>query len=271
MTGADRPGADGPRDGGPAETGCREELIAAALAGELTAEEAAELDRLRAEDPSVDEELASFGTVLAGLGGVGRWEEQEPSPDLRARVAALTGPALVALPTDRSAETGSADTRSADTRDADTRRADARPARGRRIALAVTAAAACLALGAVGGLALQSLGDRPPEGGPGTLGAVESIAFAGDSALDIDAELVAHTWGTETILRGSGFAVGESYELVLVTATGVRLPSGSFLGSTAELDCALNAAVLRASVASIEITDESGGAVAVAELPVVES
>jgi hypothetical protein len=202
----------------------------------------------------VDEELASFGAVLSGLGGVGRWEEAEPSADLRARVAALAGPAPVAL------------------RDApEERGAPKRPARARRIALGVTAAAACVALGAVGGLALQALGDRPPQGGPGTLGVVEPIAFAEDPALDIDAELVAHTWGTETILRGSGFAVGESYEVVLITATGVRLPSGSFLGSTAELDCAMNAAVLRASVASIEITDESGGAVAVAELPVVES
>ncbi|ROS23254.1 hypothetical protein EDF22_3030 [Rathayibacter sp. PhB127] len=254
--GSGGPGTGGPGSGGPDEGGRREELIAAALAGELSPGEAAELDRLRAEDQSVDEELASFGAVLSGLGGVGRWEEPEPSADLRARVAALAGPAPVALP---------------DARDAEERGAPKRPARGRRIALGVTAAAACVALGAVGGLALQSLGDRPPEGGPGTLGAVEPIAFAEDPALDIDAELVAHTWGTETILRGSGFAVGESYEVVLVTATGVRLPSGSFLGSTAELDCAMNAAVLRASVASIEITDESGGAVAVAELPVVES
>ncbi|NQX15668.1 hypothetical protein [Rathayibacter sp. VKM Ac-2857] len=250
------PGDGGPGDGGPDVGGRREELIAAALAGELSAEEAAELDRLRADDPSVDEELTSFGAVLSGLGGVGRWEEPEPSADLRARVAALAGPALTAVPSAQGEEV---------------RHASARPARGRRIALAVTAAAACVALGAFGGLALQALGDRPPAGGPGTLGAVEPIAFAEDSALEIDAELVAHTWGTETILRGSGFAVGESYEVVLVTETGVRLPSGSFLGSEASLDCAMNAAVLRASVASIEITDESGGAVAVAELPVVES
>ncbi|ROP56785.1 MULTISPECIES: hypothetical protein [unclassified Rathayibacter] len=266
MTSSGGPGDGGSGDGGPDEGGRREELIAAALAGELSAEEAAELDRLRGEDPSVDEELASFGAVLSGLGGVGRWEEPEPSVDLRTRVAALAGPALTAVPRARGEEArGASDPR------ASVRRGSARPARGRRTALAVTAAAACVALGAVGGLALQALGDRPPEGGPGTLGAVEPIAFAEDPALDIDAELVAHTWGTETILRGSGFAVGESYEVVLVTATGVRLPSGSFLGSTAELDCAMNAAVLRASVASIEITDESGGAVAVAELPVVES
>jgi len=246
VTGADRPGGD---------AGRREELIAAALAGELSAEESAALDRLRAVDPSIDEELASFGAVLEGLRGVGRWEEPQPSAELADRVAALGSPApLVALPRVGGAES-----------------VPARPARGRRIALQATAAAACLALGAIGGLGVLALTDRPPEGGPGTLGAAEPIAFAEDADLDIDAELVAHTWGTETILRGSGFAVGESYEVVLVTATGLRLPSGSFLGSEAELDCAMNAAVLRPSVASIEITDESGGAVAVAELPVVES
>ncbi|QHC60139.1 hypothetical protein [Rathayibacter sp. VKM Ac-2760] len=236
----------------------REELIAAALAGELSAGEAVELDALRAEDPTIDVELASFGALLGDLRGVARWEEPAPSEELRARVAALAEPAPpVAL---------------ADARAARSRPAGAvRPVRGGRLALAVTAAAACLALGAVGGLSLQALADRPTEGAPGTLGAVEPIAFAEDSALDIDASLVAHTWGTETLLRGSGFAVGESYEVVLVTAAGLRLPSGSFLGSTAELDCEMNAAVLRASVASIEITDESGVAVAVADLPVVES
>ncbi|MDY0912732.1 hypothetical protein, partial [Rathayibacter festucae] len=117
MTSTGGPGDGGPGDGGPDVGGRREELIAAALAGELSAEEAAELDRLRAEDPSVDEELASFGAVLSGLGGVGRWEEPEPSADLRARVAALAGPALTAVPRARGEEA----------RHASARRASARP------------------------------------------------------------------------------------------------------------------------------------------------
>ena len=83
--------------------------------------------------------------------------------------------------------------------------------------------------------------------------------------------MIAHTRGTETVLRASGFAVGESYDLVLVTESGERLPSGSFLGSEVEIDCGMNAAVPRESVAAVEIVATGGDVVARAELPVVES
>ncbi|KQQ05519.1 MULTISPECIES: hypothetical protein [unclassified Rathayibacter] len=223
---------DDPRGGGR-----REELIAAALAGELSAAEGAELDLLRASDPSIDRELALFGVVLADLRTVGRWDEVAPSDDLRRRIQSLAGVAPIA--------------------------------RGRG-ALLIGAAAACLALGAVGGAGLYLLGDRPVEGAPGQLGAVETIAFDGaPEGIDIDGSLIAHTWGTETILRASGFAVGESYDLVLVTDEGERLPSGSFLGSAVEIDCEMNAAILRDSVSAIEITDDSGETIAVADLPPV--
>ncbi|QHC67835.1 hypothetical protein GSU68_15500 [Rathayibacter sp. VKM Ac-2759] len=217
----------------------RGELIAAALAGELSPDERAEFDLLRAADPSIDRELASFGVVLADLRTVGRWDEVAPSEDLRRRIQTLAGVAPVA--------------------------------RGRG-ALMIGAAAACLALGAVGGAGLYLLGDRPVEGAPGDLGAVETIAFDGaPEGVEVDGSLVAHTWGTETILRASGFTVGESYDLVLVTDEGERLPSGSFLGSAVEIDCEMNAAILRESVSAVEITDDSGATVAVAELPAVAS
>jgi hypothetical protein len=243
----------------PDTGGRREELIAAALAGELSDAEAVEFDRLRTTDPSIDEELASFAAVLTSLRGVGRWDESEPSGELSARIREIpeareaaelplaTPVPLAALPQARRA-----------------------PQR-RRLALALMAAAACVALGAVGGLALQALGDRPIQGEPGTLGAIEPIAFTEDSPLVIDASLIAHTWGTETILRGTGFTIGESYELILVTASGERLLSGSFLGSEAEIDCEMNAAVTRTAVTSIEITDDSGATIAVADLPPVQS
>ncbi|MWV51249.1 hypothetical protein GRS96_18420 [Rathayibacter sp. VKM Ac-2803] len=223
----------------PREGGRREELIAAALAGELSPSEGAELDRLRAADPSIDRELAGFGVVLADLRRVRGWDEAAPSDDLRRRIQSIAGVAPIA--------------------------------RGRS-ALLIGAAAACLAVGAVGGSALHVLGDRPVEGAPGDLGAVETIAFDGaPDGIELDGSLIAHTWGTETLLRASGFDVGESYDLVLVTDAGERLSSGSFLGSEVEIDCEMNAAVLRESVSAIEITDESGATVAVAELPVVES
>ncbi|PPF09700.1 hypothetical protein [Rathayibacter sp. AY1A5] len=235
----DRDQPDGDEPGGR-----REELLAAALAGDLSAEEAREFESLRAADPSIDRELASFGAVVDRVGALGRWEEAEPSPELRSRIAALAGE---------------------------------RPERGeslraprRRAVLAVAAAAALLVVGGVAGAALRSAEERPVAGPPGTLGAVEAIAFdERTEGVTLDGSLVAHTWGTETILRGTGFALGESYDLVLVTGSGERLPSGSFLGSSAELDCEMNAAVLRESVAAVEITDAGGALVASAALPAV--
>ncbi|KZX20232.1 hypothetical protein [Rathayibacter tanaceti] len=221
--------------------GRREELLAAALAGDLSSEEAIEFDRLRAADPTLDRELASFGVVLDRLGGLVRWDEAEPSAQLRSRVLGLAAAEEAAPPSRRG-----------------------------RLALAVGAAAACLVLGVVAGSAFQAAGERPVTGPPGTLGAVEAIAFdERASGVRLDGSLVAHTWGTETILRGTGFELGASYDLVLVTGEGERLASGSFLGSSAELDCEMNAAVLRDAVAAVEITDAAGTVVASAALPAV--
>ncbi|QHC71415.1 hypothetical protein [Rathayibacter sp. VKM Ac-2801] len=232
MTDRDQPG------------GRREELLAAALAGDLSAEEAREFELLRAADPSIDRELASFGAVVDRLGALGRWEEAEPSPELRSRVAALAGERPERAPGLRALRL--------------------------RAVLAVAAAASLLVVGGVAGAALRSADERPVAGPPGTLGAVEAIAFDERTAgVTLDGSLVAHTWGTETILRGTGFALGESYDLVLITGSGERLPSGSFLGSSAELDCEMNAAVLRESVAAVEIIDAGGALVAMAALPAV--
>lgn len=229
MTGTEHPG------------GRREELIAAALAGELSSEEAVEFDRLRSEDPTVDRELAAFGVVVDRLGALGGWEESEASAALRSRVLRL-----------------------------EEEEVPARPRRG-RLALAVGAVAASVAVGALGATLLQGAAERPVAGPPGTLGAVETIAFEESAAVDVEGSVIAHTWGTETVLRASGFAVGESYDLVLVTESGERLPSGSFLGSAVEIDCEMNAAVPRESVAAVEIVATGGDVVASAELPVVES
>jgi hypothetical protein len=222
--------------------GRREELIAAALAGELSDGEAAEFDRLRAADPTIDRELASFGVVLEGLGAVGEWDEVAAPAALRSRVLGL-----------------------------EEEEAGPRRSRRRRTALAVGAAAACMAVGAVGATALQGATERPVAGPPGTLGAVETIAFEESSAFDVEGSVIAHTWGTETLLRATGFTAGESFDLVLVTDSGERLASGSFLGSTVEIDCEMNAAVLRESVTAVEIVAAGGGVVASAELPPVES
>lgn len=117
--------------------GRREELLAAALAGDLSSEEAIEFDRLRAADPTLDRELASFGVVLDRLGGLVRWDEAEPSAQLRSRVLGLAAAEEAAPPSRRG-----------------------------RLALAVGAAAACLVLGVVAGSAFQAAGERPSPGRP---------------------------------------------------------------------------------------------------------
>lgn len=111
----------------------------------------------------------------------------------------------------------------------------------------------------------------PPAGAPGTLGAVEHVDFLGEPAgVAVDGDLVAHTWGTETLLTIDGLPVGEVYAVVVVDRDGVEHHSGTFLGSTVTIACAMNAAALREDVASVVIRDDDGGVVAAAQAPPVE-
>ena len=64
----------------------RAELIAAALASDLSPAEAVELDALRAVDPTVDDEIASLGGVVARLRPVDAWRDAVAGDDLRDRV-----------------------------------------------------------------------------------------------------------------------------------------------------------------------------------------
>ncbi|MWJ20356.1 hypothetical protein DOU17_15785, partial [Clavibacter michiganensis subsp. michiganensis] len=67
----------------------RGELIAAALADDLSPAETAELDAMRAADPTIDEEIALLGGLPAALGGLGSWQEAEPSDELARRVGLI--------------------------------------------------------------------------------------------------------------------------------------------------------------------------------------
>ncbi len=225
----------------------RAELIAAALAGELTPEEGAELDALRAGDPTIDAEFAALSDVADALPAVGRWEDVEPSESLTARIAAI-------------ADGGTPDAPVAPIRSS--RR------RMRPLLLAV-GAAACIGVGMGGGL-LLSAPPRAVEGPPGTLGAVEDVAFEGaPESVEIDGALVAHTWGTETVLTVEGLDAGAAFTVVVVGEDGGEFESGTFLGSTVPIDCRLNAAVLREDVAAVAIRSIDGGQIAVAEVPAV--
>ncbi|MBB2957496.1 hypothetical protein [Pseudoclavibacter helvolus] len=311
----------------------RAELIAAALVGELTEAEAAEFERMRASDPTIDAELVQLQGLTGNISGLPDWMEASPSEELRERVLGIaaadrggsgasgagtgTGAGAGASGahesgTDESGtdepgahESGTDEARTADAsavgtpvgsgpseatrrgREAgagtvsdpeDTRipgQQDARitPLRRSRFGggLLLGVAAAGLVIGAVGDFHLPRADTPPPVGGPGTLGAVEAVNFQGEpSGVEIDGSVVAHTWGTETLLTVTGLPSGEFYSVVVDDEAGEEVGSGTFLGSEVEINCAVNAAALREEVTSVEIRAESGDVVASAALPRVE-
>lgn len=241
------------------------ELIAGAVAGDLTADEVAELDRLRAADPTIDHEIASLRAVADRISAHDLdWVEVSADDALRDRISAATsgGAAAAAaeatllpppVPMSAGATTG----------------------RARRRGFAPLLAAACLALGLMlglgAGLAAPVVFEATPQGPPGTLGAVEPIEVQGEPAgVEVDADIVAHTWGTEAVLRATGLSVGETYSVVLIGTDGQEFSAGEMIGSTVPILCHLNAAVLREDVASMVIRTADGQTVATAELPAVD-
>ena len=269
----------------------RAELIAAAAADALTDDERRELDRARDVDPTIDLEVdelrALIGTVASA---VPRWDASAPSDELRARVGRIgnsadegvrpvgertdgRAPAPASIGSAGSAGFGASVppvTRIDDGRRSRRRWAGAAP-------VIAAAAAACLLLGfGVGALVLPRGGADAqadaPIGAPGELGARELVDFAGEpSGVRVDGSVVAHTWGTETFLEIEGLDVGSSYELVVVDDEGRAQPSGSFIGSTAVIDCRMNVATLRPDAVALEIRDASGATVAAASLPAARS
>lgn len=207
------------------------ELLGAALAGELSEVEAAELSERCAADPTLAAELEALGGTAAAVRGSGLSEWREAGR-----------PASWAPPSSR-----------------------------RRWTQLAAAAAAAFVVGVVGTLAVTGGEDQDAVAGPpGTLGAVESIDFTGlPDGGRVEAALIAHTWGTETVLEVDGFPVGESVEVVLVTEDGRTLSSGSFLTTEGTLDCEMNGAVLREDVDAVRLVSADGAISAEATLPQV--
>jgi hypothetical protein len=226
----------------------RAELIAGAASNDLSREEAAELSALRATDPSIDREITQLRAMIGELGALGEesWDDSAPPDALRDRVLAVDS--VEAAPVRRIS-------------------------RGRGW-LVASGMAACLAGGAVigaGAMGIAAPGDEPRPGAPGVLGALESIDFSGEpGGARIDGSIVAHTWGTETILEVDGLPAGESYSVLLVGSDGSSVDSGSFLGSRVTIDCRMNAAIDRPVVETVEIRDATGSVVASASLPAVD-
>lgn len=222
----------------------RAELIAAAAAGDLGDTEAEEWRRLIASDPTVESELAELRAAADQVARLGHWQTAESDDALRSRIL--------------GAAAAEADTVAA-----------SHPRLGRRWWLPA-AAAACVMVGAVGAVTVEAVRSAPPSGPPGTLGAVEHIEFTGaPSGVTVGADLVAHTWGTETVLEIAGLPAGERYEVVLVARDGEVYESGTFLGSEVTINCRMNAALLRPDVADVEIRDDAGAVVGVGHAPSV--
>lgn len=274
----------------------RAELIAAALASDLSPAEAVELDALRVVDPTVDDEIASLGGVVARLGPVGTWQDATADAGLRDRVesavardgsgdaaeraesaaaAAAAQRAEQADPAGRAEEAAvapGAPTRLPEPASAPVVPLRPRSRRSRRVALTVLGAAACVAIGVGGGVLAATPRDAHVAGPPGTLGAVEHVAFAGEpSGVAVDGDLVAHTWGTETVLTVDGLPIGEAFSVVVVDDTGAEHESGAFLGTDVTVDCRMNAAVLREHVVAVEVRGADGVEIATASVPSVDA
>ena len=227
------------------------ELVAAALAGELTRAEAEEFDELRRGHPRRADEYAGLQEVARRLRqGDVTWIAPRDTADLGERIMASIDreDAAAAVP------------------------APGTPAvvpRRRRPWIAPVSAAACLVVGVIVGVnGAELLRPSAPSGPPGTLGAVESSDMDDDvAAVDVDAQLVAHTWGTEAYLQATGLDVGATYELVFVGADGGEFSAGEVLGSEVPIVCRMNAAVLRADTVRMELRDTEDAVVAHANLP----
>lgn len=235
----------------------REALLAAALAGDLHGDEQRDFDLACAADPTLADELQELRDLTRRLDRADlTWEEPPLPPGLAERVflatgASPAGPAEDTAPS-RSRRTGSRRLTSG--------------TRPRRLQFSLAAAGLVVA-GALGGQALTGALQAPPDGPPGTLGALEDVTFSEQPAgTTVDAALVAHTWGTETVLELDGLAVGEEFEVVLVGDDGEEYLSGTFLGADRTVTCRMNAAVLREDVSQLQIRDGGGAVVAVSDV-----
>lgn len=83
-----------------------------------------------------------------------------------------------------------------------------------------------------------------------------------DRAVEADAGLVEHTWGTELKLTATGLAEGGRYRVTFVADDGTRVDGGTFLGTGGRpLRCSMNGALPIDDAARVSITDATGAVV----------
>ncbi|OZD73622.1 hypothetical protein CH272_01260 [Rhodococcus sp. 05-340-1] len=246
----------------------RAELIAAAVGDDLDDAETSELRELAAADPTIDTEIAELRAMTDFLGRRGPtepWLESPTPPDLRERILVATGESEEQAGIQRLGTQQFGRQRFG-------RQRFGRQRRSAGLAAAAAIVGVVVGSGVVLGVdAYRQDPTNPPTaitGPPGTLGAYEEVAFTTSTpSVDIEGGLVAHTWGTETVLEMDGISDRGPYEVVLVDRSGVELPSGTFLGSDITIECRMNAAVLRQDVTEIEIRTSGGAVLASAQLP----
>lgn len=251
------------------------ELIAAAVAGELSAAEAVELDDLRRTHPEIDDEIASLSGVVRRLEDTAATWSEAPSDTsgLRDRLSAALAAEAFAAPASAPAAAAAAAAPAASSSASEPALVPVKtaPAAGRRPSrwvVTLLGAAACIGIGVGAGVLVPAALSAPPTGPPGTLGVVEHVDVRdATAATAIDADLVAHTWGTEAVLDATGLDVGATYSIVFIGTDGAEFSAGEMLGSPVAIHCRVNAAVLREDVARLEIRDAGGAPVAAAEVP----
>lgn len=137
--------------------------------------------------------------------------------------------------------------------------AERRARRNRRLRTALAAAAAVLLVAAALAVVPRLLAPEVP---------LEPVSFSTVApGVDAEANLVDHTWGTETKLVASGLEDGRSYRVVLLTADD-EVSSGSLIGTgDEEITCSLNAALDRERATGLEIRSPDGATVLGADLP----
>lgn len=96
------------------------------------------------------------------------------------------------------------------------------------------------------------------------------MAFDGEpDGVEVDGDVIAHTWGAETVLSIDGLPAGEVHDVVILDAGGREWSAGTFLGSDVTISCRMNASVLREDASEVLVVAGDGTRIASADLPVV--
>lgn len=221
------------------------ELLGAYALGDLAGDEATAVEAHLDGCAACRGELAEIASLVGDLGLVDTSRLGDlPSPD----------PALG----ERIRASVAAERQLVQAREAAGRRRDAVTGR-RRWLVAGAAGLALLLAGTALGTALDSTPAVPAAAPVVPMEPLE-LARASDTSPQVEtAALIAHTWGVEVRMAGTGFTEGEVFRAAFRTRDGRLLPAGEFLGTGEKrLDCNLQAALLREDSVGFVVLDDEG-------------